>query len=88
MTRPEFYVVWLHADNQRNLCRCCTAVLVNEGQLGGDPAAELLSAEDVTGMWPYDGARGTSCSNCEALRRFEEKRALLSAPPQRIGEAS
>jgi hypothetical protein len=65
------------------LCRCCAGVLLCEGHVAGDPTKKALEAVDVVSIWPTSHWR---CDTCEDLRRFEEKRALLAAPPRRIGE--
>lgn len=81
--RPEFYAVGLKdGDEPWMLCRCCAAVLICEGHVAGDPTSDGLMAEDVERMGPSSVAH---CDTCEAIRRFEEKRALLSYPPARIG---
>lgn len=85
MSRPEFYVVSRKGGEEAwLLCRCCAAVLVCEGRVAGDPTAKGLSASDVGTMQPSEVAH---CDTCDALRRFEERRASLGAPPQRIGES-
>jgi hypothetical protein len=69
-------------DGHMTLCRGCASVLLLEGVLGGDPTEEKVSAGDVLGLTPCLVER--ECDNCDAIRRFEEKRALLPAPPKRL----
>ncbi len=85
MSRPEFYEVHLESSPDAvALCRCCVAVLVTEGTVAGDPTMPAISAEDVWKVRPCWWA--VPCEIHEQLRRFEEKRSLLPAPPKRIGE--
>lgn len=89
MTRPEFYGI-RSGLGVVHLCRCCTAVLACEGRVAGDPMGPSIDAAEVTEMWPLEDDVAAmvhaKCAACESLRRFEEKRALLAAPPRRIGE--
>lgn len=87
--RPEFYGIRFPLGVV-HLCRCCVAVLTCEGRLGGDPTKPNVCAEDVSEFWPLPDAVAAvlkaSCANCEALRQYEEKRALLAEPQARPGE--
>lgn len=83
MTRPEFYRILI--PDPKHLCRCCFSVLTCEGRLGGDPTEEAILAEDIDVAHPATEYFTGPCENCESIRRFEERRATLGAPPQRIG---
>lgn len=86
MTRPEFYEVRLVSKpDPVRMCRHCVAVMVLEGGVAGDPSKAAVKADDVYGLVPAWWVG--ECVIHEDIRRFEEKRALLASPPQRIGEA-
>lgn len=86
MSRPELYdVTLLSHHGPVRLCRCCFSVMVNEGVVAGDPTLPGCVANVMTQAWPVFGVK-LPCAACEALRRFEERRALLGAPPQRTGD--
>lgn len=71
-------------DGHAILCHACTSVLLMEGRLASAPDVEQLTVEGFESMRPASTL--LDCDNCTSIRAFEAKRALLPAPPARLGK--
>jgi hypothetical protein len=89
MSRPAFYDVRLRGG-PITLCAPCTAVLVMDGRLAGDPREEAVQAGDVVRFTPRaelpSDSRPPSCDVCWGVQRYQSHQPVLRMPPERMGQ--
>lgn len=65
------------------LCRACSAVLLMEGEVAGDPRDETWKLREMKALTPAPA--GSSCDACAARREGKAWReTVLTAPPMRL----